>query len=489
MSRMRCLLTAAWFALSAAAPASAEPSAADSAYRDFRIPDHRWWQWTAGVSGSMSHTDQTTSPDRSFRSGTFRGQLITAASGGHETDALVQSWSADVRFNGDRRHEERFEVNPFGDEVTGDLSDRGLLEAASAAYSMRVYPWRFPLALAAGTSQRVDFSQVFSSSDFVRRAAPIVEQSVASVSYGAWNYNASLSLGTGVGRVRDATPVYEAHVLEDRLLETGALSRPLSRLARERLAALFATSGRCVFAHGRPDKYFWGEIERVLTEDGALAGGAIELYDAHRILEPVTIIGRVLRPAGWFVGPAVFLVSQQNHRVYEQAQSYAVYQADTLLFASDFQSSSSDYSRQDRIQTAIVAEVHHPAGHRWQYDAMHSTRIGESGVPLQTITSGSVAWIVTDRWLVSGYLIHGIEWNGHGNERGVEQWDLRAGLDVSYFLEDSWALSVSARESQFHQSDAFRRGGDFAFSITRVISGLFEAPGLVSVMRPLPGGR
>jgi hypothetical protein len=70
----------------------------------------------------------------------------------------------------------------------------------------------------------------------------------------------------------------------------------------------------------------------------------------------------------------------------------------------------------------------------------------------------------------------------------VERWDVGAGVDVSYFLEDSWALTVTARETQSHDSDSFFRRGDFAFSITRVISGLFDAPGLVSAMRPTPGG-
>jgi hypothetical protein len=490
MSRMRPLLAAALllFLAALATPAAAGESAADSAYRDYRIPDHRWWQWVAGVSGSASHWDQSVSPDQHYRSGSFRGQLATAASGGHETDALDQSWAADLRFSGDRRHDEQFRLEPGG-EVTGEFSDRLVFEGFNVDYSLRTYPWSFPLALSAGTSQRLDFQQAFSSSEFLRRAPSVVEQSLSSSSLGAWNYLAGVDLGTGVGRVRDATPVYQAQVLEDRLLETGSLARPLTRPARERLAALFATQGRFVFAHGRPDKYFWGELERVLAEDSALANGSIDLYDAHRILEPVTIKGRVLRSAGWFVGPSVFLVSFQQHDIREQAQSYSVYLADTLLFSSGSGSSFSDYSRQDRIQTAIVAEYHHPAGHRWQYDAGHTTRIGESGVPMFSNTNASVMWIVSDRWLATGFLGHALEWNGHGTDRGVERWNVGAGVDVSYFLEDSWALTVTARENQAHDPDAFRRNGDFAFSITRVISGLFEAPGLVSAMRPSPGGR
>jgi len=487
MSRMRPLLAAALLLL-LAAPATAGESAADSAYRDYRIPDHRWWQWVAGVSGYVNHSDQSVSPDQHYRSGSFQGQLATAASGGHETDPLDQSWAADLRFTGERRHDEQFRLDPGG-EVTGEYSNRAILEGFNAGYSLRAYPWSFPVALSAGTTQRLDFQQALSSSDFQRRAPAMEERSLSSSSFGAWNYTASVDLGTGVGRVRDATPVYQARVLEDRLLETGTLARPLTRPARERLAALFATQGRFVYAHGRPDKYFWGELERVLSQDSALANGSLDLYDAHRILEPVTIEGRVLRQAGWFVGPSVFLLSQQQHRIQESAQTYSVYAADTLLFSSGYGFTFSDYARQDRVQTAIVAEYHHPAGHRWQYDAAHTTRINESGVPMFSNTNASVMWIVSDRWLASGFFGHALEWNGHGSDRGVERWNLVAGVDVSYFLEDSWALTVTARESQSHDSDAFLRRGDFAFSITRVISGLFDAPGLVSAMRPTPGGR
>jgi len=487
MSRMRPLLAAALLLL-LVAPAGAGESAADSAYREFRIPEHSWWQWVAGVSGAANHSDQSAFPGQSYRSGSFRGQLSTSAQGGHETDPLVQSWSADVRFNGERRHEEQLRVDPGG-EATGEFSNRGLFEVLGATYSLRAYPWSFPLALTAGVSQRFDFQQSSSSSDYTWRDPVTVTQDLSSISTGAWIYRAQVNLGIGVGRVRDATPVYEAQVLEDRLLETGALSRPLTRPARERLAALFATEGRFVFAHGRPDKYFWGEIGRVLAEDSALASGSIDLYDAHRILEPVTIRGSVLRPAGWFVGPAVYLQSSQFHRVSEFAQSQSVYVADTLLFASGFGSTTTNYSRQDVIQTALVAEYHHPAGHRWQYDAFHVTRIGESGVPMFANTNASVMWIVSDRWFVSGSLGHALEWNGHGTDRAVERWDVSAGVDVSYFVEDSWAFTVTTREFQSHRPDHFQRAGEFAFSITRVISGLFDAPGLVSAMRPTPGGR
>ena len=473
-----------WPAVALAAPSTA----ADSAYGDYRIPAHRWWQWSAGVSGSFNHQDQSISPDRFYRTGTFRGQLSTLASGGSDSDPLFQTWTFQARVDGDRRHEDRSEADLFG-EIAGESSSRFLTESVILDYGVRAYPWRFPLALAASTTQRLAFSQFFSSSDFQRTTPVTLEKSLSSTARGNWSYIADLSIGTGVGRVRDATPVHEAQVLEERLLETGTLSRPLTRSARERLAVLFTTRGRFVFAHSRPDKYFWEEIERVLSEDGALANGALTLYDAHRILEPVTIRGRVLRAAGFFVGPSVVLTSRQEHSGEEFSGSLAVYQADTLFFASGGESRTDSYAREDVIQTALVAEYHHPAGTRWQYDAAHATRLGESGVPMNSFTNGSVTWFVTDRWFATGFLGHSIEWSGHGTERGVEQWQVQVGAELNYFLEDAWAITLRAREAQAHQDLGFFRFGDYSIGISHVISGLFEAPGVVNAMRPIPGGR
>ena len=488
MCRMRLLSAAVLISSLAAASALAGPTAADSAYHDYRIPEHRWWQWTAGLSGSFSHRDQSFPVDQSYRSGIFSGGLTTTASGGSDSDPLYQSWFADLRFGASRRHEEQLRTDPSG-SVEGELAFRDVSESFALSYSIRAYPWAFPLGFTASTAHRFDLGQGFVSTDFRRTSPGILEQSLSSLGQGTWNYVGALGVGTGVGRVRDATPVYQAQVLEDRLLETGTLAHPLPRSTRERLAALFATQGRFVFAHGRPDKYFWEEIERILAEDGALANGSITLYDAHRLLEPLSLRGTILRPAGWFVGPSVVLFNQQTHRGTDRSQSMAVYQADTLLFGIGSEWHEDYYARQDAIQTAFVAEYHRPAGHRWQYDASSTTVIGESGVPLQAFTSASAAWIVTDRWLVTGTLAHAIEWGGHGTDRGVEEWNINAIVDLSYFLEDAWAVSLSARESQNHTSTYFRRSGDYFLGITRVISGLFEAPGLVSAMRPTPGGR
>ncbi len=90
------------------------------------------------------------------------------------------------------------------------------------------------------------------------------------------NQNLSGSISVGVGRVRDATSVYQTQVLEQRLLRTGALKRRLSRDAIRQLAKLFSMQGDFGLVHDYPGKHFWREVERILRENGSLAGESLD---------------------------------------------------------------------------------------------------------------------------------------------------------------------------------------------------------------------
>jgi hypothetical protein len=487
MNRMRRLAAALILASSLPASARAASDAADSAYWDYRIPDHHWRQWTANLAGSWNHSDNSFFGARN-RSGHLLGQLGTRASGGFDSDELFQAWDASLTFHGARRHLEQFYSDPLSEELF-ESSDRELQQQVAGFYALRAYPWAFPLGLTASTTQRLDFNQRFVSTDHERTSSGLRQVDFGSSSSGRWLWSADASIGTGLGRTRDVTPVYEAQVLEDRLLHSGALARPLSRPARERLIALHTVRGDLGFAHQRPDKYFWEEVQRVLVEDGALAGESMSLYDAHRILEPPTIRGRIFRSAGWFVGPSVRLSMQQTNFVEEYANTSEVYLADTLAFSSGSEYVFEDFRRNDFVRTVLTAEYHHPAGPNWQYDIRQQTSIDEFGKNMRSDTNASAMWVVSDRWLATASFVHLMLWDGEGWERAPRAWAIQYGADLSYFLEDQWAITLSAREYQDHFDTGFIRAGDYSLGITRVITGLFEAPGITAAMRPIPGGR
>ena len=488
MNRAR-QLAAAWFLASwLPAPALAASDAADSAYSAYRIPRHRWSQWTATFAGRADRSDFTGFEEQRDRSGQLQGELRTRLTGGFDSEPLFQNWSLSLSAFGATEHSESEQALAPVVRRT-ELTRRTLSEGISGSYFVRAYPWEFPLGFGAGTSHSLSWLRLTSSDLYEQRDPDFRLVEVFTDALDRWRWFGSASLEVGLGRVRDVTPVYEAQVLEDRLLASGALVHALSRASRERLAALFAVRGDMQYAHERPDKYFWEELERVLIEDGALERGSLSLYNAHRILEPVSIRGRILRFKGWFVGPFVRPTIMQSNDSWESSYNREFYAADTLYDSFAARSEYDRYMRDDRIFSGFGIEYYLPAGPNWQFDVFQTTYIQESGENLESRSSAFAVWTVSDRWLATGRVTHELMWEGPRGDRSPGPWTVRYGADLSYFLEDRWALTLSALEIQQHEDDRFSRSGSYSVGISYVISGLFEAPGLTAQMRPIPGGR
>src|SRR5262249_5648251 len=114
-------------------------------------------------------------------------------------------------------------------------------------------------------------------------------------------YGANADVSIGWGRVRDATPVFSALLLEERLQRDHMLARTLSVDARNKLAALIAIEGDFAEVHDEPDKAFWSEVERIVREDGALTDGRFDAHAANHVREDLHV-GRMsfYRQTGWF---------------------------------------------------------------------------------------------------------------------------------------------------------------------------------------------
>ncbi len=468
----------------AAGRSAAAVSEADSAYRAWRIPEHRWWQSSASAAGAMSHRDNHSPFGAEFRAGAFRGNLGVRVLRGFDSEPSAFNWSLAADLRGDRSHDETRVADAFQVAV-GDNGGKLLDESFHAGASWRRYPWSTPIGITLSTSHRYSLSQRFTSGEGTRILASQTERTLASSGRGSWSYQGSVSAGVGLGRVRDATPVYEAQVLEDRLRRTGALGRALSPEARYQVAALLATSRLRGFAHERPDKYFWQALEQVLRDDGALEHGSLDAYGAHRVLEPVLPNRFAARRIGWFVGPAVVLSTVRLHSSDEQAASYTILVGGTPTFTSEFRTDTERDDRQDVVSTAFVAEVHRPMGLRWQADASHTTQIGESGSFVSAATQLSASYLVSDRWVGGVSAGHVVLATGRGPARRVGSWEVQVSASLAYFLEDSWALTLNAGEAQRHGMATFNRGGELSFGVTRLFSGYFELPG-ITTMRLTP---
>jgi hypothetical protein len=138
------------------------------------------------------------------------------------------------------------------------------------------------------------------------------------------------------------------------------------------------------------------------------------------------------------------------------------------------------------VRTSFLAEYHQPFGLRWQLGASHRAQVAEAGEFVTATTVLSATYMVSDRWIggVSG--LHALRTTGHGSALSVDVWTVQLSAEIHYFVEDSWTLSVRARGSQSNSPDLFSRFGSIELGITRLFSGLFELPGIVSAMRPTP---
>src|SRR5262249_42499960 len=161
-------------------------------------------------------------------------------------------------------------------------------------------------------------------------------------------------------------------------------------------------------AHDRPTKYFWGELERLLREDGVLSAGGLDAYSVQRLLEPLSITGRTIaRARGYSVGPLVELRSRQFHASSGVGGSSAFYQDDSLLDAIEEPLSRRKTNRrEDFVLSGLFVNYHRPIGMHWQADGTSRALVTESGDRVELSTALQGIWLVTDRWLASAFFDH-----------------------------------------------------------------------------------
>ena len=490
-----------------------------SDFDDFRIPDHRSRSIAVSLATSASQTTRNSFLGED--SGSWNSALTGNGNWFRDSERLQTSTSFNLGAQGLRNREEthRLNIGPSVVQRSDQIeSHRAAHEFWTIGLAARVYPWSLPISIGTGVTNFAAYDQDWMDRQGVDRVQvsqppPFDRRSVTQGDVNEWRYSYDTIIDgdVGLGRVRDATGVYQAQLLVDRLGRDGVLARPPSKEARVRLARLYYIESDYSVAHDRSAKFFWRDVEKILSDDGALGPAGLDAYSLHHALEPYFIgsfsrgnsrIGSFSRGnsrrTGWFAG-VQFSGFYRNQIVRSTDHLFqAAYNADTLVYATD-------QTRSDHIALSIRSplaglelEYHRPLDLRWQLDANAQARTDVRGLSRLTDVQSQVevSYLLADRWFARGFAsqLRTVAEPG-GLIPALDQWNVNYGAELSYYLEDRVKLGLTAREGQYTVRGALGPFGSGIRTYERVRSvflGLsysilrgYDAPGLVDRGRPL----
>jgi hypothetical protein len=488
-----------WLGWAAAIVLAAPAAASGDEFSEFEIPEHRWHS-VGGTANASAARSVDSSPLGQSKSGRSFGDLFSNGSWGFDSDDRQWTVTLGLGLTGSRSHSSatnRFSSATVSSVGSDEVASRLTEERAALAGEWRHYPWTAP----AGIQVRGDFvvglrqAWLDQQSDSRTLTPTLSLRNVSNVdgSQKDYSYRASGAVAVGWGRVRDATGVYRAHVVEQRLLADGAIMRPLSKGARERLAGVYFVEARYAEPHDNPTKFVWRDIERILREDGALVSGSL---DAYALLHALERYGPQ-RQRGWFAGPSIVL--GHTHRIARSAShdSELSFVADTLASSVFVSTSTRSELSEDDVLAGGEAELHLPMGWRWQLDAAGQALFDVKGVDegMAVTSSLGLRYTVAERWDASASVGH-----SRATDLGLappvatnEGWTAFYGGRLDYFLEDRTTVGLSLFENQGRSGDPFssrgyRRSGRVTLNLSYLFSGGLDAPGLIDPVRPRPGG-
>jgi hypothetical protein len=459
-------------ALAFLAPAAARADDA-SDFRDFRIPASRAVSWVGDVGGyaNWNHSDSRD------RRGVMRQQDLN---GTHrhfvriEDDRQTLQVDDALRFSGTRRveqHDDRFENSYFGEPVA-DYHDHSVNTDAYTTANLSVrydrYSARTPLFVTTTSSAALRDSRYWdhSSTSESLPAQNIDRQRVwDSRSYRDSWHSFGGSVGIGIGRVRDATALFEARVFEDRLQKAGALAHPLSHDARQRLASLFAARSQISAASDRPAPGLWSAIERILRDDAAVVGdGSLKPdaifqttapYFSNGYLYDYTSLPR--SPIYWVTGASARWLFKGSTSRGNGRRGYATSRLITRSGVDDpwaeNRSSYDDGSRWpsvDALSMGPALSYDRPLNMRWQWGASANSEwsLRKNNWYVEHYADVTLSGIVADRWMLSSDVEYDRQVTRDKNRvQSADIWEWSLGARATYFVTDHVNAYVDFRQS------------------------------------------
>lgn len=491
MAKVPNVATATAVALATTLVLQGRPAGA-SEFSDFRIPENRWYTLGGSLSSSgsfrklqgASHSDGASSVGLS---GSVFGTW------GLDADDRSYSVSASTGIGGSRMREDRSigaPPTPFSVLVHDRWRTRSTRTFADARFLHHLFGW--PLSLGVGGRATVlgdrRWHERFATQSLTE-GVRVESEDFERAHY--YQHEISGSAEAGWGRLRNATGVFEAELLERRLRRTGALEGSLSPETRRRIAALYYLRSGFGVAHWRPTRYFWREVERVLREDEALSDRGLDAFDWFRVNEPHA--GQMLRFVGTRVAGIVEIVNRNgfvDNRVEGRQSQYA---ADTLFSQTIIRYGSVDGRRTEAILAGVEAQLHRPLGFNWQLDAdvRAVSPPRDFGDALDVSSQATIAWYVADRWRITGSVGQARRIEEPIGDRGrPSQWLSLYRASLEFYAEDRLTFELTAdrgeRAVRHLNGREYNHFGGVNLGLTYRFLGAFDAPGSIEPMRSLP---
>jgi hypothetical protein len=471
--------------------------AASDPFAAFRIPDHAWQSGSFGLSFAGNRSSgHSESPDGTQWGSSRDGELRTTGSlslaCGHDSDDLLRTLS--LSLNGDQDWNSRFSHSEwYGETYETRYFERAPQASVIASAALRVYPDFAPLGLDFSASAQGATRRSTSREDDLELSQdpllPERRESRRDIRSETDRSTATVRGGVGVGRVRDATALYDAHLIEVRLTESGALARPLSPHARALLAQLLYVAPRFSSAHERPERFVWDEVETILDEDGALPPDGLAAYALLRALEPTAPTTRPQRLRGAFAGlGGSYETSHESRRTTWTTTHRYVDEGEVSAGRNVLRDMDKTFA--DALWLGGWGELHRPLGWAWQLDASTSlmavARHDEHGLDLDEELA--LRWFLADRWQMQTAASHRRYYRAPGHDRPyrpewiADRWDATWGISLGYYLEDQtlvqFALSETQQRERYASSAWFDRSGRVSLSLSHRFLGSLDVPGL-----------
>ncbi len=236
--------------------------------------------------------------------------------------------------------------------------------------------------------------------------------------------NYTFSIGFGWGKMRNVTSVVSAIRFQERLKQISLLNHDLDEKTIEDLANQFYRQGYYSSVHVRPDKYFWDDVEKTLSDDSVSLAGLNQYADSYIREVPGEL--RFSRNEGVVVGVDLQVSYINNYgSTNNPSISEQLYTLGNAYL---------DYSHQLDLNSQVNFDISFSGG----------PSLTKSSIVKQEYVFSADAgydYELTDRIVTSIYNTFGL--NFYNQEPQAKRLSNELSFQLNYFVEDNLSLTGS----------------------------------------------